>query len=771
MTSPVRKHRSVLDYPNEQELRDALESTSHAPEPDWKLPVHDPCAEEQTVESELQRLLTLKSYLVLDAAQEEAFDRLTEEARRIYNVSTAYISLIDLGRKFIFAGIYGEGRDTTRNISLCAHTILAKNELCIVEDATKDDRFRNNELVTGPSHLRFYAAAPLVSPEGYRIGAFCLEGTEPRPGGLSYTEREKLKEFANQAMQLMVERRKLLRDRLTTAPENLKRHAAVTTNLGGLLYRYGDCVSAMKLFQESVQTLMFIEEAEETGCDRASRERQEEANELYFALMACSEGQRLELMERSKAFADSGVKQDEHEADSLFVEPDCRTCVVDGIPGLFGQTSTLRGSSGVSTHRVGLVFAESFQIAMEETQDRVDFRNFIIPLDQCSKATLFNMGIIHYHWGSPDTALQFFDLAASLSQSHTPLAFDPVVLGCLNNMAQIQIQYGKPNDAMEMLSDALARGNAALVALYKDDRPDSPSMGGRNEVCREQIDYRSRRLRRKLARTVMNMAHVHFFKCDFEAAMGACIDATRLLHTTSMEDAEAAAAWYNMGVLYNYKNDRLQALHYLDKFLVLAEELTGPSHQIAEALHRKGQLLFEMGQLYEALKPLNEALRIRRSGFSNDPCAVGEDLCLIGKVYQAREEYDFALSAFHEGIEILRANSPDGELTLDSGQVLLDIGRAYHTQGKLPEALKAYTEVAALARKYFGENHPYVARIVNIIGNLQLESGDVGASVTSFSEAMKINEASGVPMNANVVNDPMLTVQRHGNGDNAPGAA
>jgi hypothetical protein len=127
MNSTTRSTRSVLDYQREEELRDALESTSHAPEPDWKLPIHDPCAEEQTVESELQRLLTLKSYLLLDAEQEEAFDRLTEEARRIYNVPTSLISLIDLGRQYCFAGVQpGEQRETARNVAFCAHTILAK---------------------------------------------------------------------------------------------------------------------------------------------------------------------------------------------------------------------------------------------------------------------------------------------------------------------------------------------------------------------------------------------------------------------------------------------------------------------------------------------------------------------------------------------------------------------------------------------------------------------------------------------------------------------
>jgi tetratricopeptide (TPR) repeat protein len=626
---------------------------------------------------------------------------------------------------------------------------LSQNELCIVEDATKDERFRRNPLVTGAPHLRFYAAAPLVSPEGCKIGTFCVAGVEPRPGGLSYTEREKLKEFANQAMQLMVERRKLLRDRLTTAPENLKRHAAVTTNLGGLLYRYGDCISAMKLFQESVQTLMYLEE-EESGFDTTSTQRQEEANELYFALMASPEDERGQLMERSKAFADAGSKVDEEETEGIVTGPDCRTCVVDRIPGLFGQASTLRGTPGGSSHRVGLVFAEAFQIATEETHNKVDYRNFIIPLDQCSKATLFNMGLIHYHWESPDSAMQFFDLAASLSQLNTPLAFDPVVLGCLNNMAQIQIQYGKPNDAMEMLSDALARGNAALVALYKDDRSDSPAQS-HDPVCREQDDFRSRRLRRKLARTVMNMAHVHFFKCDFDAAMAACMDATKLLHTTSMEDTEAAAAWYNIGILYSYKGERTEALKYLNKFLVLARELTGPSYQVADALHRQGQLLFEIGQLNEALKPLNEALVIRRARSEYDPLAVGESLCLMGKVYQAREEYDSALSAFSEGLDIIRSLSSDGELSLDTAQVLLDVGRAYHVQGKLGEAINAYQEVVAVTRKYFGDSHPYVARIINIVGNLQLEAGDVAASAATFAEALKINKETGVA-DAKVVN-------------------
>jgi hypothetical protein len=97
--------RSVVDYVTEDELREALLSvTPHGiAKSDWLLPVPDPEAEEQTLEGEMERLLTLNSYLLLDAEKEKAFDELTEEACEIFGVPTSLISLIDLGRQFLFS--------------------------------------------------------------------------------------------------------------------------------------------------------------------------------------------------------------------------------------------------------------------------------------------------------------------------------------------------------------------------------------------------------------------------------------------------------------------------------------------------------------------------------------------------------------------------------------------------------------------------------------------------------------------------------------------
>jgi hypothetical protein len=168
-----RSGRSVADYKTEEELRAALSTFSlsdDSPEArkqaDWILPIPDPEAETQTIDGELQRLLTLKSYLMLDAENEEAFDRLTEEACELFNVPISLVTLVDFGRQFLFSkkGLPGV-RETPRSEAFCAYTILTKKNVCIVPDAKLDERFRGNKLVTGPPNIRFYAGASIISPE------------------------------------------------------------------------------------------------------------------------------------------------------------------------------------------------------------------------------------------------------------------------------------------------------------------------------------------------------------------------------------------------------------------------------------------------------------------------------------------------------------------------------------------------------------------------------------------------------------------------------
>eukprot|EP00977_Amphora_coffeiformis_P002213 scaffold425_cov175-Amphora_coffeaeformis.AAC.72 len=186
---------------------------------DWVLPQidHD-TTEAQSMREELHRLQVLKNYLILDADREEVFERLTGLASRIYNVPIALISLVDLGRQWFLSNRgLGDVRETPRRHAFCAHAILNKHNILIVPNATLDFRFKDNPLVTGPPNIRFYAGAPLLSPEGYKLGTFCIIDDKPRPAGLSKDEQTSLRDLADMAVREMVDRRVKMRDQQNPA--------------------------------------------------------------------------------------------------------------------------------------------------------------------------------------------------------------------------------------------------------------------------------------------------------------------------------------------------------------------------------------------------------------------------------------------------------------------------------------------------------------------------------------------------------------------------
>src|ERR1043166_1184990 len=123
--------------------------------------------------TEVNRLTVLWQYEVLDTVPEEVFDDLTELAARICEAPIAMITLVDEKRQWFKSKVGVTISETSRDISFCGHAIM-QQQLFIVPDAMKDERFSHNPLVTSDPKIRFYAGAPLITPDGHALGTLCV---------------------------------------------------------------------------------------------------------------------------------------------------------------------------------------------------------------------------------------------------------------------------------------------------------------------------------------------------------------------------------------------------------------------------------------------------------------------------------------------------------------------------------------------------------------------------------------------------------------------
>lgn len=139
------------------------------------------------------RVRELCSLAILDTPPEERFDRIVASARNLLDVPIALVSLVDRERQWFKASAGLDATETTRRISFCGHAILDDGlmEIC---DASADERFVDNPLVTGELGLRFYAGMPLFSPRGYALGTLCL--IDRRPRQLSAAQHTILRDLA-----------------------------------------------------------------------------------------------------------------------------------------------------------------------------------------------------------------------------------------------------------------------------------------------------------------------------------------------------------------------------------------------------------------------------------------------------------------------------------------------------------------------------------------------------------------------------------------------
>lgn len=185
--------------------------------------------------NEHQRLQELNSYNILDTPEEAFFDDLVELASLIFNTPISLITLIDENREFYKAVKGLQAKGNSRTNSFCQHTFQKPESVLTVEDTLKDPRFKNNPLVHGDPKIRFYAGAPLVTPNGNVLGTLCVIDTVPRKSSIE--QENALKILAKKAMDRMnIRKRFSIRDQETSS--YIKEILELTDELPGVIYQF-----------------------------------------------------------------------------------------------------------------------------------------------------------------------------------------------------------------------------------------------------------------------------------------------------------------------------------------------------------------------------------------------------------------------------------------------------------------------------------------------------------------------------------------------------
>lgn len=126
------------------------------------------------------RLERLRRYLILDSAPETAYDDITRATKNLFDVPLVAMNFLDADRDWFKSKIGTDLQESPRATSFCIQTLLKPDGVLVSEDTTNDQRFAKHPLVVGPPHFRFYAAAPIKTPDGLVMGTVCAYDFQPR---------------------------------------------------------------------------------------------------------------------------------------------------------------------------------------------------------------------------------------------------------------------------------------------------------------------------------------------------------------------------------------------------------------------------------------------------------------------------------------------------------------------------------------------------------------------------------------------------------------
>ena len=166
----------------------------------------DPSEDMPNEDMDVERLEALDAYNIMDTEPEPEFDDIVLVASTLCDTPVALISLIEKDRQWFKARVGFEASEMPIEQSICSHA-LGSSDVLVIPDLRLDQRTRTNTLTTSERRLRFYAGAPLMTPDEVVIGTLCVMDVEPRPQGLGEGQTAALQALARQVVTLLEMRR------------------------------------------------------------------------------------------------------------------------------------------------------------------------------------------------------------------------------------------------------------------------------------------------------------------------------------------------------------------------------------------------------------------------------------------------------------------------------------------------------------------------------------------------------------------------------------
>ncbi|SCY03900.1 GAF sensor signal transduction histidine kinase [Nonlabens sp. Hel1_33_55] len=182
--------------------------------------------------NEILRQQALEKYQILNSLPEDSYNNITRIIAAICDTPIALISLIGNETNF-FKSRHGiDLTESPRDLSFCSHTIISDDDIMMVNDARKDDRFVGNPAIEEQNTI-FYAGVPLIDKEGFKLGTLCVFDGKPRE--LNETQIDSLKSMAKHVMLLFDERLqnfelKKIQEELEVRNQELKDFAGIVTH-------------------------------------------------------------------------------------------------------------------------------------------------------------------------------------------------------------------------------------------------------------------------------------------------------------------------------------------------------------------------------------------------------------------------------------------------------------------------------------------------------------------------------------------------------------